>query len=115
MHLPETRSAAVSDCDPKALIEADEARRVWRGVLRQMWLDAGSHDAKRREAVRLWLGTADFVQCCDWACFTPSKVARELRRQLATPIETRFNRRNWTNARRARQRKLAAQAEAAAA
>lgn len=100
--------------DPAALIEADEARRIWRGVLRQMWFDAGGHDPALREAVRRWLTTRSFIECCDLAGFVPSKVARELRRQLATPIETRFNRRSWEKARRARQRKLAAQAAVAA-
>lgn len=73
--------------DPAAaLIEADEALRVWRAVLRQMRVDAGGHDPKRREAVR---------------------------RRLETPIEVRFNRRSWENARRARQRKREDQAAVA--
>lgn len=96
---------------PAALIEADEARRVWRAVLRQLWFDAGGHDAALREAARRWMATRSFVEVCDLAGFVPSKVAHELRRQLATPIGARFERRSLGGALRARH---LAQAEAAA-
>jgi len=100
--------------DPAAaLVAADEARRVWRAVLRQQWFDAGGHDPALREAVRRWLATRAFIEVCDLAGFVPSKVARELLLRLASPIETRFNRRSWENARRARQRKRAEAAVAA--
>ena len=98
--------------DPAAaLVAADEARRVWRAVLRQQWFDAGGHDPALREAVRRWMATRSFIECCDLAGFVPSRVARELRRQLDQPVGAIAARRTLGVALRARQ---LAQAEAAA-
>lgn len=115
---------------PAALIEIDEARRLWRAVLRQMWIDAGGNDPDLRDAVRRWIDTAAFITCCDYAGAVPSKVARELRQRLAMPVglpgydSPAAKRDRWRAARaaavaagaarrgRGRPRKAAAQAEA---